>query len=364
MTDARFLFAGGGTGGHIFPLVAVAQALRALQPSVDVVYVGTSRGLESKILGDLKERLLLLPILPIKGGGFQGAVRGVSRALCALPAALRLVRQVRPSVVLSIGGYAAGPVSLAARCLGIPLALLEPNSILGLANRIMAPLAHRAYLAFPELEPKFRASVAKRVGVPLRQGFSPQPYTPHDGPLHVLVLGGSQGAVTLNENVPDALGLAKHSGGLSFEVLHQTGGSALDEVRDRYESAGIAERAKVVPFIDDVPRAIADADLVVQRAGASAVAEVCAIGRASIYVPYPFAAGNHQLHNARALEAAGAAVCIPSDEASPNRLARELLTLAQSPDRRTQMASIAMARGRPDASITIAQDLLVLAEVS
>ena len=357
------LFAGGGTGGHVFPLVAVAQAVRAKRSDVEIVFVGTARGMETRILGKQGERLELLDILPIKGGGVRGAVRGVMRAAGSLPAAHRLVSEIRPRAVLSIGGYAAGPVSLAARARGIPLALLEPNSVLGLANLLVAPLAQRAYLAFPQADRWFRRSVVRQTGVPLRSGFSPRAYDPAPDELCILVLGGSQGAITLNRNVPEAVGLAHRGASTRVRVVHQSGQDRVQEVRDAYERAGAREAADVLAFIDDVPSALAAADLVIQRAGASALAETCAIGRPSLLVPYPFAAGDHQLHNARALERAGAAVCIPSDDASPEVLAGHIVRLAQDGEGRKRMAEAARTHGRPEAAATIAGDLLDLAEV-
>lgn len=358
------LFAGGGTGGHIFPLVAVAEAVRARRGDVDIVYVGTARGMETRILGKLGERLELLDILPIKGGGIRGAVRGSLRAAASLPAANRLVSALRPAAVLSIGGYAAGPVSLAARARGIPVTLLEPNSVLGLTNLLVAPFVRRAYLAFPETERWFSRSVTRRTGVPLRPGFEPRAYEPKQDELRVLVVGGSQGAITLNRNVPAAVGLARERTTSRIVVTHQTGHGRETEVESAYGEAGAAKDVQVVPFIDDVPAALEAADVVIQRAGASALAEVCAIGRAAVLIPYPFAAGNHQLHNARALERAGAAVCIPSEEAKPELLAERLIELAGEPNRRRAMADAARAHGRPAAAATIAGDLLELAEVA
>jgi UDP-N-acetylglucosamine--N-acetylmuramyl-(pentapeptide) pyrophosphoryl-undecaprenol N-acetylglucosamine transferase len=344
--------------------VAVAEAVRAQRSDVEIVFVGTARGMESRLLGKLGERLELMDILPIKGGGARGALRGVARAAGSLPAAHRLISQLRPAAVLSIGGYAAGPVALAARVRGIPLALLEPNSVLGLANLLVAPLVQRAYLAFPQTERWFRRSVTRRTGVPLRPGFEPQPYEPSAQGLNILVVGGSQGAITLNRNVPAAVGLARGRTTVPIHVIHQSGHDREREVEDAYRQADAMSDVQIVPFIDDVPSALTAADLVVQRAGASALAEMCAIGRAALLIPYPFAAGDHQLHNARALEKAGAAVCIPSDDAKPEVLADHLVRLAEDGERRKRMAEAARTHGRPEAAATIAGDLLELAEVA
>ncbi|MBI5535292.1 MAG: undecaprenyldiphospho-muramoylpentapeptide beta-N-acetylglucosaminyltransferase [Deltaproteobacteria bacterium] len=360
----RFVFAGGGTGGHIFPLVAVAQAVRAASPDVEIVYVGTERGMEKRVLGDLGEKLELLHILPIKGGGVTGAIKGAARALMSLPDSRNLLRRLEPAAVLSIGGYAAGPVSLAARSMRIPLALLEPNSVVGLANKLVAPFAQRAYVAFPETEKLFRRKIVRLTGVPLRRGFKPIACEPQDGLLRILVIGGSQGAITLNHNVPAAIGMARRQGKVRIQVKHQSGRDREKEVIDRYEQAGARDEVEVVPFIDDVPAALGQADVVVQRAGASAVSEVCAVGRASVLIPYPYAAGDHQLHNARAMEAAGASVCVASQEATPERLAAILQELAADLPRCKRMAEVARGRGRPDAADAIAKDFLSLAGVA
>lgn len=360
----RLLFAGGGTGGHVFPLVAVAEAVRAKRSDTEIVFVGTARGMESRILGKLGEHLELMEILPIKGGGMGGAVRGVVRAAGSLPEAHRLVSSICPAAVLSIGGYAAGPVSLAARMRGTPLALLEPNSVLGLANLLVSPLAQRAYLAFPQTERWFRRSVTRRTGVPLRPGFEPSPYEPRQIVLQVLVIGGSQGAITLNRNLPAAVGMARKRTNVAIHVTHQSGHDREPEVESAYRQAEALENVQIVPFIDDMPAKLASADLVVQRAGASALAEMCAVGRAALLIPYPYAAGDHQLHNARALEKAGAAVCIPSPDATAELLADHLVQLAEDGQRRKRMAEAARMHGRPEAAAAIAADLLALAEVT
>jgi UDP-N-acetylglucosamine--N-acetylmuramyl-(pentapeptide) pyrophosphoryl-undecaprenol N-acetylglucosamine transferase len=265
--------------------------------------------------------------------------------------------------VMSVGGYAAGPVSLAARAMGVPLTLLEPNSVLGMANLLLTPLVKRAYLVFPGVERRFRPSVVRRFGLPLRPGFSPQAYEPREGRASLLVLGGSQGAKALNEALPEAIArvakIVPH-----VRVLHQTGKGSGPEVRERYAALGLGDLVEVVPFLEDMPARIAAADVVVGRAGAGALSEICAIGRAAIYVPYPFAAADHQRLNAEALAEAGAAVSVVQREASAERLAQELLSLLLSPDRRAAMADAARAQGAGDAAAKVAADLLSIAQSS
>jgi len=261
--------------------------------------------------------------------------------------------------VFSIGGYAAGPVALAARSLGIPVALMEPNSVIGLANRLMAPLVARAYTAFPEAERHFARGVVLRTGVPLRSGFSPRAYRRNKKFLRVLVLGGSQGAKALNETVPEALALAK----TPIEVVHQCGRGNDAGLAERYAGLGAKSRVSVVPFIDDMPAALAASELVVGRAGASAVSEICAVGRPSLLVPYPHAAGDHQQKNAESLQVAGAALCISSSEATASCIAGEVDRLAETPGLLERMAEAARERGRPDAAVAVARDLLELSGV-
>jgi UDP-N-acetylglucosamine--N-acetylmuramyl-(pentapeptide) pyrophosphoryl-undecaprenol N-acetylglucosamine transferase len=354
------VFAGGGTGGHVFPMIAVAEAVRALAPEVRAVFVGTARGLEARVVPARGYELELMRILPLRGGGAAGFVRGVWRAAGSLPEARGLVKRLQPAAVLSVGGYAAGPVALAGWSLGVPLALLEPNSVMGLANRLVAPLARRGYVAFEAAERHFRRGRVQRVGVPLRPGFEPVPYAPASGPLRLLVLGGSQGAKALNEAVPRAVARL----GAAVEVVHQCGPAHAAAVTTLYKELGVAERARVIPFIDDMPAALAACELVIGRAGAGALSEICAIGRPSLLVPYPFAADDHQRVNAEAVARQGAAVCVDNTAATPERLAAEVQKLAADRGQLARMALQAQAFGRPDAAQRIALDLLSLAGLS
>lgn len=353
------LIAGGGTGGHVFPMIAVGDAVRALDASARVVYCGTARGIEARVIPEHGGELELLRVLPLRGGGVRAFLKGVTRAASSLPEARALVRRLRPDVVLSVGGYAAGPVSLAARFSGVPVTMLEPNSVLGLANRLLTPFAARAYLAFPEAERFFRPSVVRRSGVPLRRAFSPTPYAPSSDPITVLVLGGSQGSQALNTTVPKAIAASARRG-VSVLVVHQTGRDREAEVRALYAELGV-EKVRVVPFIDDVAEAIGAADVILSRAGASSLAEVCAVGRASILIPYPFAADDHQHKNALSLARQGAAVALEQSYATPARVASELERLARDPERRVRMAHAAGALGKPEAASFVARDLLNLA---
>jgi UDP-N-acetylglucosamine--N-acetylmuramyl-(pentapeptide) pyrophosphoryl-undecaprenol N-acetylglucosamine transferase len=357
------LIAGGGTGGHVYPMLAVGEAIRALDAPGErarVAYVGTPRGIEGRAIGERGDELHLLDVAPLRGGGALGFARGMARAAGVIPEARALVRRLMPDVALSVGGYAGGPVALAARLHGVPVALLEPNSVLGLSNRLLTPFAERAYIAFPETARALRPSTVRRFGVPLRRAFAPAPYAPGPGPVAILVLGGSQGARGINERVPAAIAAAV-AAGADVTVVHQAGRDRDAAVVGAYAGLGIEARARVVPFIDDMAAALGDADLVVGRSGASSLAELCAVGRASILVPFPFATDDHQMKNARSLEHAGAAVAVAEADATPARLAAEIARLAGDPARRARMARAAMDLGRPDAAREIALDLVDLA---
>ncbi len=363
MNRPTVLMAGGGTGGHVFPLVSVAQALVRQMPEIRPVFVGTSRGMETRFVPEQGFELELLNVLPIRGGGVSGAVRGVTRAAALLPEARQLIRRHQPVGVFSIGGYAAGPVTMAARTLGLPVGLMEPNSVIGLANWLCAPFIQRAYTAFEITESHFAPSVVMRSGVPLRPGFEAVPQRALSGPLKLLILGGSQGAKALNHILPASIsGLEQE-----LKVTHQCGRRHLETVTERYAECQksrprrmASHDIEIVPFISDMPRALAEADLVIGRAGAGAVSEIAAVGRPSLLIPYPYASGDHQRINAESLEKAGAARCVVESDASEQRVLAELKSLVQDRDLLFKMGERAMRLGRPMAADEVARDFLTL----
>ena len=354
------LIAGGGTGGHVFPGLAVAHALQALA-DVEIVFAGSPRGLEVRVVPQHGYALELLDVEPMKGGGPARAIRGALVAAKAMRHATGIVGRLRPSAVLSVGGYAAGPAALACVRARVPLAILEPNSTLGLANRLLAPFAARAYVAWAESAKHFRGDKARLYGVPLRPGFEPRAYSAKPDVRRVLVLGGSQGAAALNERLPHAIARAAAKVG-DVHVVHQTGADREAAVREAYDQAGI-KTATVVPFLDDVAEQMTAADVVIARAGAVTVAEIAAIGRASLLVPFPHAADDHQAKNAMSLAELGGAICIRQEAADEVRLATELTLLLQDPERRSRMAHTAREHGHPHAAQDIARDLLALAGI-
>lgn len=359
MSRPRIIIAGGGTGGHVYPGLAVADALVALA-DVEVIFCGTARGIERDVVPARGYRLELLEVSPMKGGGAKRAIGGAFTAAKATFRALRLVRGIDPAAVLSVGGYAAGPVALAAAIARVPIAVFEPNGVLGLTNRLLAPFAKRAYVTWPEVARRFSETVRRDIGVPLRAGFDPYPYQVGT-PKRLLVMGGSLGAKAINERMPGVVAaLVKAHPGL--RVLHQTGREQDGAVRAAYERLGVA--ADVRPYLDDVPSALRDADLILARSGAGTVAEIASVGRAAVFVPFPFAADDHQTKNARAMEAAGGARVVAQSDATEAHLVTLLGELLADDGRRIAMADAARNVGKPRAAWDAAGDLLALGGVA
>jgi UDP-N-acetylglucosamine--N-acetylmuramyl-(pentapeptide) pyrophosphoryl-undecaprenol N-acetylglucosamine transferase len=358
----RIMVAGGGTGGHLFPGLAVVEELRRRVPGLEVKFVGTARGIEARILPVRGEALELLNVTPLKGQGVAARFKSFARIPTAMKEAASLMGDFEPDLVLGVGGYASGPVLLAASLSGRPTALLEQNAYVGMTNRILARFVDRAYIAFEQTEPVFGASKSRLTGNPVRQEFVEHARLALADPegfesraRTVLVLGGSQGARKLNEVLPRAL-LQAGVVDRKLEVVHQTGETMREEVQAFYRELGI--RARVVTFIDEIARAYANASLVVARAGATTLAELCAIGRPSILIPFPFAADDHQAKNAEALEAQGASICIRESELEVDRLAALIADLLDDSAKRQAMARAAREHGRPDAAAAIVDDMM------
>jgi UDP-N-acetylglucosamine--N-acetylmuramyl-(pentapeptide) pyrophosphoryl-undecaprenol N-acetylglucosamine transferase len=356
MSAATIFMAGGGTGGHVFPLLAVARELKELMPELELVFIGTDRGIESGVVPKAGYVLELMSTLPFRGGGLAGASKGMLSVARSLPRARELLKKYSPRAVFSVGGYAAVPIALGARLSGAPLALMEPNVTPGLANRLVGPVAKRVYTAFEDTQKYFSKGAVLRTGLAIRPGFEPRAYNWSGGgqPLRVLVLGGSQGARSLNLAVAPALSQVK----FPLDIVHQVGKGNLTLMRQRYAELR-RPGASVIEFIENMPAAIAAADLIISRAGAGAIAETCAIGRPSILVPLP-RAGDHQLHNAQGAERAGAAVCLPAPRATADGICLMVNELAQDPARLLKMAESARLWGRPEAAARVARDLLTL----
>jgi len=371
---ARILMVAGGTGGHIFPALAVAEELRIRGKRsgspYEIEFLGTHRPLEAKLIPAAGFRLRAVDAAGLKGIG------GIKRwqNLLVLPrtaiAVARILREFRPQVVLGVGGYLAGPVMVEAALINIPTVLIEPNVRPGFTNRLLAPLVRAAAVGFAETA-SYYGEKAHATGLPVRRPFfeipprwhSPpvvaQALVPVPGtqpgvavsPFTVLVVGGSQGSLAINHAMMQALPLlANGPGGL--RIIHQTGERDYNEVRKAYQERSLP--AEVHAFIDDMPGTLAQADLVISRAGATAVAELAAAGRAALLIPFPGATDQHQLENARALERAGAARVIVQTELTPERLKEEIRELMASPLTLERMETCARRLARPDAAARIA----------
>ena len=346
------LIAAGGTGGHLFPGIAVADELKARDPETRVVFVGTPRGLESRLVPKAGYELEMLPILPLNGVGFVRMVKGVLALPWAMVKAVQLVRRRRPEAVLGVGGYAGGPIVLVAALLRIPTVVLEPNAKPGFTNRVLKPFVRHAACSYEETRRLF-GSKGVVTGNPVRGGFAKLAPKWHVPPLTLLTFGGSQGARIINRTLVAAI--PRLPGPEQLKLVHQTGPASRDEVAEGYNAAG--RKAEVLAFLDDMETRFAQADLVLCRSGATTAAELTAAGKASVLVPFARAADDHQRGNARALEAAGAARMIEEKDLTPERLAAVVTELLSDPTKLTTMEEAARKLARPDAAARVA-DLL------
>lgn len=343
----------GGTGGHVYPALAVAEHLR--DEGWQVVWLGTRRGLEARVVPQHHIDLRLVRISGLRGKGWLSWALAPLKLLVALMQCLAIVRRIGPQVVLGMGGFAAGPGALAAWLVGKPLLIHEQNAIPGLTNRLLARLAEEVMEAFPGSFPEQRRAL--HTGNPVRRRIVdlPPPRERFAGrgnePLRLLVLGGSQGARALNEVVPQALAALEPAG--SVEVRHQAGRDQLDSTRQCYRAAAV-QAAELTPFIEDMAAAYGWADLVLCRAGAMTIAELAAAGAASILVPLPFAADDHQTANARYLAERGAAILLPQSHLTGTRLRSLLSELRRARDRLLEMAKAARELAVPDATARVA----------
>lgn len=349
---APVLILAGGTGGHIFPGLAVARALR--ERAVPVLWLGADGGMETRLVPAAGVRLETIPVRGLRGKGGLALLAAPWRLARAVWRAIAVLRKHRPRAVISFGGFAAGPGGLAAWLLRRPLLVHEQNRVPGLTNRVLARLARRVLSGFPD---SFAGIEHEHVGNPVRPEIAALPmpaarFEQRGSAIRLLVLGGSQGARALNEAVPAAVAQATREG-IVLDVRHQCG-EALREAAERaYAEAGVA--VSVEPFITDMAAAYAWADLVICRAGALTLAELCAAGLGSLLVPFPQAVDDHQTRNAEFLVAQGAARLVPQDEALASRLAESLRGLAGDRDALLRMAQLARSLAMPEAAERVAE---------
>ena len=357
----RILIMAGGTGGHVFPALSLASALR--EQGCETVWLGTRAGIEARLVPAAGIRVEFLDVGGLRGKGWSNWLLAPWRVVRALWAACRIIRRQRPAAVVGLGGYVTGPGGLAAWLCRRPLIIHEQNAIAGFTNRILARFADEVLEAFAG---SFGKGVKTRcIGNPVRKEFlqieAPTTrYATRSGALELLVVGGSQGAARLNAVVPEALALLQ--GKLDLRVRHQCGSRGVAATEARYAKYGVS--AEILPFIDVMPQAYARADLILCRAGALTVSEVAAAGIAAIFVPFPAAVDDHQTRNALALVEDGAAILLPEGSLSAETLAETLLRIGADRQPLAQMAERARARALPQATESLAQVCLQAAGVT
>jgi UDP-N-acetylglucosamine--N-acetylmuramyl-(pentapeptide) pyrophosphoryl-undecaprenol N-acetylglucosamine transferase len=345
----RVLIAAGGTGGHIYPGIAVAKEIMRRDRSSTVRFVGTAHGLETRLVPKAGFEVRLIESAGLKNVSLIAKLRGLLLLPKSFFAARRVIREFDPDIVVGAGGYVSGPVLLAASLMSLPTLVMDSNALPGWTNRVLARFVDKAAVSFTEALPFFRGK-AVLTGNPVRSEFFEIPAKERD-PVQatLLVFGGSQGARAINEAMIAALSaLARYKD--SLHVMHQTGEADYEKVRRGYESAGWSGNVDVRPYIDDMMSEFAKADLIVSRAGATTSAELVAAGKAAIMIPFPLAADDHQRKNAEALQAAGAARMILQKDLTGARLADEISSLLAAPEKISQMEEASRKLARRDAA--------------
>jgi UDP-N-acetylglucosamine--N-acetylmuramyl-(pentapeptide) pyrophosphoryl-undecaprenol N-acetylglucosamine transferase len=349
----RVLIAAGGTGGHIYPGIAVAKEILRRDPASQVRFVGTMKGLENRLVPQAGFELSIIDSSGLKNVGPIARARGLLVLPKSFLAARTLLTAFRPDVVVGAGGYVSGPVLLTAALLKLPTVVMESNALPGWTNRVLARFVDKAAISFDAALPFFRGK-AVVTGNPVRREFFEIPARDHnaDGQFSLLIFGGSQGAHAINEAMIAALPALSDLRGM-LRIMHQTGEAEFETVQASYIAAGWSERASVTKYIDNMVAAFADVDLVVCRAGATTTAELIAAGKASVMIPFPFAADDHQRRNAEALQRAGAGRMILQEDLSGKRLAQEITALIREPNKITvmQQAARKLARGNAAAAV-------------
>lgn len=348
----KVIIAGGGTGGHLFPAVALGEELIREQAGIEVLFVGTSAGLEARWLPSSGLRYELFQMHGIRGHNLLERARASLEFIHAIGLGVALVRRFRPDLIVSAGGYASASMGVAAVLTGTPLVLMEQNTRPGLANRMLSRFAVKICVGFSDSKFFFNSAKVEVTGNPVRFEYKPDRSRPEGSPLQILVLGGSSGAHRLNIGVLEAFKICGKSV-INLRVVHQTGEADGELVTIAYREMPF--QAEVVPFIDDMPTALQRADLVVARAGAMTVTDVALASRPAIFVPYPFHKDLQQLHNARVIENLGGAKIVLDDDRLAANLARELDAFIGNPARLVEMGQRAHLAAHPDAARNIAR---------
>ncbi|MCP9441298.1 MAG: undecaprenyldiphospho-muramoylpentapeptide beta-N-acetylglucosaminyltransferase [Nitrospira sp.] len=355
------VIAAGGTGGHLYPAVALAREFLRRDSTNKILFVGTKRGIESKVLAHEGFELALITAKPVMGKGPFGVLEGLLSLPIGVWQARAILRQRGADLVIGVGGYTSPAVLTAALLLGTPRVIVEPNAYPGMANKVVAPFAQRIFVAFESAAQEFDREKVRVTGTPIRQEFVSQADQSGAPALHspprLLIFGGSQGARAINNAVLEGMpSLIKQVPNVA--ITHQTGEMEYQRVREGYERLGV--HAEVVPFLYDMPKVLRNADLVVARAGAMTIAELTACGKPAILIPLPTAIYDHQMKNARAMEAAGGAIVISQAELTGGRLSDSIVDILSDPGRLRAMGARSRAMRRIDAGEKIVRECYVL----
>ena len=341
----KVIIAAGGTGGHIYPGIAVAKEITRRDAESKVLFVGTARGLETKIVPANGFELSLINSAGLKNVGLLGKLKGLFILPKSFLEARRIIKDFQPDVVVGAGGYVSGPVLLMASLMRVPTLVMDSNALPGFTNRRLAPFVTKAALTFEEALPYF-GEKGIVTGNPVRKEFFDIAPKPRGEKTNLLIFGGSQGARAINNAVADALSLLPRE---RLQITHQTGESDFENIRELYNRAGWGD-ADVRPYISDMVKEFATSDLIICRAGATSCAEIAAAGKAALMVPLPTAADDHQRKNAEALQMAGAAQMILQKDLSAENLAKEITDLINSPEKISEMETAARKLARKDAA--------------
>jgi UDP-N-acetylglucosamine--N-acetylmuramyl-(pentapeptide) pyrophosphoryl-undecaprenol N-acetylglucosamine transferase len=352
----RVILAGGGTGGHLFPGLAVAREFQRRDAMTEILFVGTEQGIEARVLPQEGFKLETLSVKGLRGRGLRGFLDALYGVPASLLRSLRLIREFRPDLIIGLGGYASGPLLLAGKIKGIRCAIMEQNLRPGFTNRILARLMDRVFTSYQESAGYFPGARVRETGNPVR--WRKLPEAKKSEKFTLLIFGGSAGAHRINVAVVEALEKLTDVAP-KLHVVHQTGQADFAATKEAYDS--LPFEAEVTPFIDQMDEAYARADLVLCRAGATTVAELTAFGKAAILVPYPYAIYDHQRWNAQALQDRGAAEMILDQELSGETLAARIRSYVSDPARIERMETAARAIGRPGASTRIVDECYALA---
>ena len=350
--EVKVIIAGGGTGGHLFPGMAVAEEIIRKYKKANILFVTGRRRMESEILARSGFPQVSISVEGIKGRGWKKGVMVLLRLPLSIFQSALIIRRHAPHLVFGVGGYSAGPVCLTARIMGVPTAIHEQNSYPGLTNRLLCRIVDRVFISFEESRGYFPGGSIHLTGNPIREGLlkEDKPSKDKDRSFTILVVGGSQGARAINRAFIEALGILKEKG-KEPEVIHQTGEADHAWMVDEYRRMGL--EGEIMPFIQDMAAAYGRADLVVSRAGASSVSELAALGKPSILIPYPYAANNHQETNAHMLAGVGGAEMIVQKDLNGEGLGHMLMKYMDDRTALEKMGRDAKKMGRPDAAKVI-----------